>query len=98
MGRQRECEAEVQRFLAEGNREAAVARIQAFVNENSERVDQEYRALNAELPQLLEKAGINYLFVDYLDSWTSKSKVPMPPSFVEAVAGRRGESHGVQPE
>ncbi|MGI6419661.1 MAG: C69 family dipeptidase [Thermoguttaceae bacterium] len=96
--RQQECEVETTRLLADGNREAAVARIQAFVDQNSDRVDREYRALNVELPQLLEKAGIKYLFTDYLDSWTSKSRLPMPPPFVEAVARQRVRPRAVEPQ
>ena len=53
-------------------------RLQRLVDENYARIQQEYGLLNQTLPSTLKSAGIQYLYTDYLKSWISNSKVPLP--------------------
>ena len=78
MGRQRECEAEVIRLVDEDKTDAAVERLQQFINENCARAQQEYRVLNAALSRMLEAEGAEYLYTGYLKEWSRQKGVPLP--------------------
>ncbi|MFW6114324.1 MAG: hypothetical protein ACOC7K_01135, partial [bacterium] len=71
-----------------GKREAAVRTIQSCQDQNKQRIESEFASLNDQLSQQLEKVGIEYLFNDYLDSWTRKANVPMPQAFVNMMDGK----------
>jgi len=76
--RQRDYETQALNLLAKGNREAAAAILQKYVDENCSRIEREYRKLNDDLPPRLKTAGIKFLFLDYLKDWTSKAGIPLP--------------------
>ncbi len=78
MGRQGEREAEVIRLLDEGKTDAAVKRLQHFINENCARARQEYRMLNETLSGMLETVGTQYLYTGYLKEWSREKGVPLP--------------------
>jgi dipeptidase len=78
MQRQKRYEAEAHKLIKEGKEAAAVVLLQRFVNENCARVEKEYEMLNKTLPTVLETVGVEYLFTDYLKSWSSKKGVPLP--------------------
>ena len=71
------CQAEAVRLIADAKENAAVDRIQRLVNENCARVKEQYGMLNQTLPSALKRAGIRYLYSDYLKAWSSKSGVPL---------------------
>ena len=76
--RQKTCEAEALKLIEAGKTTAAVELIQNFINENCARVEKEYKMLNKTLPAMLETVGVEYVFMDYLKAWSSKSGVPLP--------------------
>jgi len=76
--RQRKFEAEVVQLIREGEESVAVNRLQKFMDENSKRIENEYKMLNQILPTMLESVGIEYVYKDYLQSWSSKKGVPLP--------------------
>jgi dipeptidase len=76
--RQTQCESQILQLIHDGKEDAAVAHVQRLVDENHERIRQQYDALNKTLPTALKSAGIQYLYADYLKSWISQSKVPLP--------------------
>ncbi len=76
--RQQTVEAQVERLVRAGRNDAAVRLLQEFVNENTLRVEKEYRMLNKTLPEMLETVGIEYLYTDYMKGWTEKTGVPLP--------------------
>lgn len=78
MKRQERYEAEALKLINDGNEAAAVRVLQQFIDENCDRVEREYKMLNATLPTMLEAVGIKYVFTDYLKGWSSKSNVPLP--------------------
>jgi secernin len=78
MGRQAPVEAEALREIKAGRKPAALKLLQQFSNENCERVAKEYKMLQATLPRMLETAGVEYLYRDYLKDWSSKKGVPLP--------------------
>ncbi len=78
MERQDRLEAEIRKLIEAGREAEAVKRVQEFIDGNCARADKEYRTLNQTLPAMLEKAGIEYLFTDYVRKWTSKHGVPLP--------------------
>ena len=47
------------------------------MDEDCARIQQEYETLNQTLPRTLEKAGLRYLYTDYLNSWAPKTGVPL---------------------
>ncbi|MCX6620693.1 MAG: C69 family dipeptidase [Acidobacteria bacterium] len=77
--RQPEVEAEARKQIAAGKRRQAAAVLEDFVSANRRRIGEHLTLLNAELPALLEKSGIRYLFSQYLKEWAAKSEVPLPP-------------------
>ena len=58
--------------------EVAAAVLQAFVDENAGRIEQQYPMLQKGAEDTLKGQGIRYLFLDYLKDWTAKSGVPLP--------------------
>jgi len=76
--RQKRLEAEARKLIEAGKEAEAVKLLQRFIDENCARAEKEYRTLNQTLPARLEKAGIEYLFTDYVRGWTSKHGVPLP--------------------
>jgi hypothetical protein len=78
MDRQARDEAGAEQLTKAGREQDAVALLQQFINENCERVEQEYRMLNHTLPITLETVGVNYLHRDYVKEWTSQKGVPLP--------------------
>ena len=76
--RQRKFEAEVVQLIREGKESAAVNRLQKFMDENCKRIENEYKMLNQILPTMLESVGIEYVYKDYLEDWTSKKGIPLP--------------------
>jgi len=78
MQRQKRSEAEALNLIKEGREKDAVLLLQGFVNQNCARVEREYRMLNQTLPMMLDTLGVRYVFVDYLKSWSSGNKVPLP--------------------
>jgi len=76
--RQKRLEAEARKLIEAGKEAEAVKLLQQFIDENCARAEREYRTLNQTLPARLEKAGIEYLFTDYVRGWTSKHGVPLP--------------------
>jgi dipeptidase len=78
MDRQAKVEAEARRLLDAGKHAEAVRLLQGFQDENCARVEKEYRRLGQSLPAVLKAKGIEYLHLDYMKSWTSRSKVPLP--------------------
>jgi len=78
MGRQAGVEAEALGEI-KARKEAAAARLlRQFVRENCERVEKQYRMLHSILPTILENAGIQYLYTDYMKEWASRKGVPLP--------------------
>jgi secernin len=65
-------------LIKKGQQDAAVALLQKYVDENCSRIKNEYAALNERLPTQIEKAGVKFLFIDYLRGWSSKTGVPLP--------------------
>jgi hypothetical protein len=78
MKRQSRYEVEAKRLISEGDRPGAVAVLQRYVDENCERVEEEYRMLNQTLQTMLETLGVEYLYVDYVKDWTASKGVPLP--------------------
>lgn len=76
--RQQHVEAEAAALLAEDDKSRAVALLQAFVADHCARVKREFSELNESLPAMLDQAGVEYLFAEYLAEWSSRSKVPLP--------------------
>ncbi len=76
--RQTTVEAEAMRKIEAGKEADAVSLLQNFMNENCERVEKEYRMLNDVLPATLKTVGPEYVFADYMKSWTSQKGVPLP--------------------
>jgi dipeptidase len=78
MERQNRLETEARKLIEAGREAEAVKRLQEFIDGNCARADKEYRMLNQTLPAMLETAGIEYLFTDYVRNWTSTHGVPLP--------------------
>jgi hypothetical protein len=78
MQRQKRSESDALKLINEGKEKDAVLLLQGFVDENCARVEREYRMLNQTLPTMLDTLGVRYVFVDYLKSWSSRNKVPLP--------------------
>jgi dipeptidase len=78
LDRQQRVEAEARKLLDAGRQAEAVQVLQTFVNENCDRVEQEYRKLGQSLPPKLQSVGIEYLFTNYMKEWTSRAAVPLP--------------------
>ena len=76
--RQQRVEGNVEKLVRAGREEEAVQLLQEFVNENTQRIEKEYRMLNKTLPEMLETVGIEYLHTDYMRDWTVKTGVPLP--------------------
>jgi len=70
-------EADAARLIRDGRDAAAVERLQQMVDEDRARIQEHYVALNRTLPGILEKAGIRYLYADYLKGWAKKAGVPL---------------------
>ena len=71
LDRQHSVEAEARKLLDAGKRAEAAQVMQTFVNENCDRVEQEYRELGQRLPLKLQSEGIEYLFTNDVKEWTS---------------------------
>jgi dipeptidase len=78
MDRQAGVEAAALKEANAGNDAAAVATLQKFIDENCARVEKEYHTLNETLPEALSRAGVKYLYLDYMKDWTSRKGVPLP--------------------
>jgi dipeptidase len=78
MEHQATTEAEALRQIKAGKDADAVTLLQQFTNDNCERVGKEYLMLNQILPAALKTVGIEYVFADYMQAWTSKHGVPLP--------------------
>jgi len=78
MERQATTEAEALRQIRAGKDTDAVALLQQFVNGNCERVEKEYLLLNEILPATLKAVGVEYVFADYMRSWTSTHGLSLP--------------------
>jgi secernin len=78
IARQHRVEAEVLKEIQAGRVAGGIACLQQFVNENSERVETEYRKLNQTLPEMLATDDTSYLYTNYLKAWTSQKGVPLP--------------------
>jgi hypothetical protein len=78
MERQGTTEAEALRRIRAGKDADAVSLLQQFVNDNCERVEKEYLLLNEILPATLKAVGVEYVFADYLRSWTSTRGISLP--------------------
>ena len=78
MERQNRLEAEARKLIEAGRDAEAVKRLQEFIDGNCARADKEYRMFNQTLPAMLETAGIEYLYTDYVRKWTSQHGVPLP--------------------
>jgi len=76
--RQQRVEAEARRLIDQGDADQAVALLQEFVDQNTERVEKEYKMLNETLTTTLETVGIDYVYLNYLKGWTTKKGVPLP--------------------
>jgi dipeptidase len=77
MERAEQHEVDAIRLLRDGRDAAAVERLQRLVDEDCVRIQEQCAALNRTLPGMLEKAGIRYLYTDYLKDWAKKSGVPL---------------------
>ena len=53
-------------------------RLGRLLNENCERVENEYLMLKGILPATLKTLGTEYVFADYMKGWTSQKGVPLP--------------------
>ena len=78
MERQTAVEAEARKLIAAGREADAAKLLQHFVDENAARLESEYHKLNETLPGILKKAGVRYLFADYMREWAGKTGVPLP--------------------
>jgi dipeptidase len=78
MERQNRLEADVRKLIEAGRDAEAVKRLQEFIDGNCARADKEYKMFNQTLPAMLETAGIEFLFTDYVRKWTSTHGVPLP--------------------
>jgi hypothetical protein len=76
--RQRRFEADVVQLIREGKESAAVDHLQKFTDENCKRIENEYKMLNQILPTMLESVGIEYVYKDYLQDWSTRKGVPLP--------------------
>ena len=77
MERQLPRESKALELIQSGNRAAAQNLLRQFVDENFQRVSHELKALNESVPSELTKAGVDYLFQDYLRQWILDKKVPL---------------------
>ena len=78
MERQATTEAQALRQIRAGKDADAVALLQQFINGNCERVEKEYSLLNEILPATLKAVGVEYVFTDYMRSWTSTRGLSLP--------------------
>ncbi len=76
--RQGPVEARARRLLEGGKGEEAIAALQAFVDENSGRIERQYPALQQSAEEALKSRGLRYLFLEYVKGWTVKKGVPLP--------------------
>jgi len=77
-GRREQAEARAATLIRQDRREEAARILQRYIEENTARIEKEYRMLNRTLPVMLETVGNDYLYIDYMKSWTKKAGVPLP--------------------
>ena len=77
-GRREQVEARAATLIRQDRRDEAARILQRYIEENTARIEKEYRMLNRTLPVMLETVGNNYLYIDYMKSWTKKAGVPLP--------------------